>query len=295
MRRIFSALVALAAVASAACRIYDVGVYGNVNSTVPGDQFHGISQSWVCTSDSLLWAEFFVGAANSGGQYDFDIREPRGVIALYTGHAHAGDSVHYQYARAELTPNPSAAPLVKGKEYVLKVTHSNDDPINFYYNPWDPYGYGEMTVPDTGFHPPPGSYTPDLCARIEGMNRAVSRELAEKPVSQTDLSVDSVWVTQGADAQVTLRARVRNIGNKQFVAPRSAKGSCLRFCIDGERVNAVAEPATLKVGGVTTVQSVPVSPNRSIVHLVSAEANANKEVIEPNFDNNARYCPLSAQ
>jgi hypothetical protein len=31
------------------------------------------------------------------------------------------------------------------------------------------------------------------------------------------------------------------------------------------------------------------------MHLVSAEANPNKEVMEPNFDNNARYCPLSAR
>jgi hypothetical protein len=132
-----------------------------------------------------------------------------------------------------------------------------------------------------------------LCCRIEGINRPVSRELAEKPVSQPDLSVDSVWVSQGAAAQVTLHARVRNIGTRQFASAKN--GCCVQFAIDGNPVSAVTEPARLNIGGVALVQSVPVSPDRSIMHLVSAEANPNKEIMESNFDNNARYCPLSAQ
>ena len=72
MKRILYALLALVAVASAACRQYDVDVYQNFNDTVYGPV--GVTQSFTCTSDSLLWAEFFVGAANSGGQYHFEIR-----------------------------------------------------------------------------------------------------------------------------------------------------------------------------------------------------------------------------
>ena len=290
MKRILLALFALAAIASAACRQYDVDVYRNFNGRVRARD--GVTESFTCTADSLLWAELFVGAANTPGwSYYFEVQTYPDGDPLYTGSASAGDAIHYEYVRAPLEKYGST-PLIKGEEYVLKVTIPNagqNDSINWYADSTNPYPYGRMFA---------DQYAPlrwDLCARVEGVNRAVSRELAEKPVSQPDLSVDSVWVAQGTNTQVTLRARVRNIGNKQFVAPRSAKGSCLRFCIDGERVNAVAEPTTLKVGGVATVQSVPVSPDRSIVHLVSAEANANKEVIEPNFDNNARYCPLSAR
>jgi hypothetical protein len=289
MKRSLFALVALAAVASAACRQYDVDVYRNVNGKVRGAD--GVSQSFTCTADSLLWADFFVGAANSGGSYEFEVRRPGSATALYTGSAHAGDSIHYQYARAEFTRNQSAPELIKGKEYVLKVTLSSPsqyDSLNFYYDETNPYQYGELSLAGSS------QAAWDLACRIEGVNRPVSRELVEKPTSQPDLAVDSVWVALGAGAQVTLHARVRNIGNKQFVAPTTAKGSCLRFYIDGDPVNAVAEPAKLKVGGAATVQSVPASPDRSIMHLVSAEANPNKEVMEPNFDNNARYCPLSA-
>jgi hypothetical protein len=176
---------------------------------------------------------------------------------------------------------------------VLKVTIPNsgqNDSINWYADTTNPYGYGMMSVP--------GNTQPllwDLCARIEGVNRAVDRELAEEPVSQPDLSVDSVWVMQGAGAMATLHTRVRNVGTKQFVGNSHKAGCCVQFAIDGDPVGAVTEPLTLKVGGITTVQSVSVSPDRSIMHLVSAKANPNKEVVEPNFDNNARYCPLSAR
>jgi hypothetical protein len=169
MKRILFALVALAAVSFAACRIYDVDVYQNVNTTVPGDPGHGVSQSFTCTADSLLWAEFFVGAANdTGTHYEFSILPVAGIVPLYMGEAQAGPSVQYEYVRAYLTPS-SSEPLIKGETYVLKVTHSNGDPINFYYNPSNIYPYGSLEQPEQ-----PNSA--DLCARIEGINRPVSRE-----------------------------------------------------------------------------------------------------------------------
>jgi hypothetical protein len=296
MRRIFFASVALAAVASAACRQYDVDVYRNVNGKVPQGVYSSVGQSFVCTADSLLWAEFFVGAANSGGKYSFEIRDLASNDLMYSRDT-AVTGQNYEYVRADLLRFGSE-PLIKGKEYVLKVTYLNpghNDSLNFYYDPTNPYKYGGIQFPGLGYHPPPQPWEPDsdLCCRIEGVNRAVSRDLAEEPVRQPDLSVDSVWVSQGAAAQVTLHARVRNIGTWQFASAK--KGCCVQFAIGGNPVSAVTEPARLNIGGVALVQSVPVSPDRSIMHLVSAEANPNKEVMELNFDNNARYCSLSAQ
>ena len=125
--------------------------------------------------------------------------------------------------RAQPCPRTGAPKLIKGETYVLKVTHSNpghNEELNWYADTTNPYQYGRMFV---------GGDAPlrwDLCARIEGVNRPVSRELAEKPVSQPDLSVDSVWVAQGAGATVTLHARVRNIGNRQFVAATRKGAAC---------------------------------------------------------------------
>ncbi len=289
MKRIMFALFALAAVASAACRQYDVDVYRNYNRWARGAD--GVGQSFICTADSLLWADVFIGAANSAGSYALWILPVGSQTPIYTGAESSGPSVHYQYVRASLTRNLAMPELIKGETYVLKVTLSSQNPndsLNWYADTTNPYPYGMLSLP--------GNTQPlywDLCARIEGVNRAVSGEFAEKPVSQPDLSVDSVWVTQGNDAQVTLHARVRNIGTREFASAK--KGSYLWFGIDGDPVNAVTEPAKLKVGEVAPVMSAPVSPDRSIMHLVSAIANHSKEVTEPNFDNNARYCPLSAQ
>jgi hypothetical protein len=186
MRRIFFALIALAAVASAACRQYDVDVYRNVNGKVPRGQPFGVSQSFVCTADSLLWAEFFVGAANTPGPlnyYGLEITDPTTNDVMYSG-TKGVTGQHYEYVRFDTLD--FFRPLVKGKEYVLKVTLDDpnhpEDSLNFYYDPTNPYKYGSIQFPDLGYHPPPQPWMPDsdLCCRIEGVNRAVRRELAGK-------------------------------------------------------------------------------------------------------------------
>jgi hypothetical protein len=114
------------------------------------------------------------------------------------------------------------------------------------------------------------------------------------PVMRPDLTVDGLWTEESPDNTVTLHARVKNMGNKQFVSS-DKKGSLLRFAIDGVPVNSVAEPKKLAPGGIALVDSAPVSTNRGVEHLMSAEANPDKEVMELNFDNNADYCPLPAR
>ncbi len=172
MRRIFFASVALAAVASAACRQYDVDVYRNVNGRVRATD--GVTESFVCTADSLLWAECFIGAANSGGQYEFSILKPGNSVPLYTGAADCHPESSYRYVGAQLS-RFSSAPLIKGEEYVLKVTIPNSGPndsINWYADNTNPYPYGEMSLPLGR------QAACDLSARIEGINRPVSRELS---------------------------------------------------------------------------------------------------------------------
>jgi len=160
MKRAFIALVTLVATASAACRQYDVDVYKDFNGSVwAGD---GVSQSFICTADSWLWAGFFVGAANSGGQYELDIEDSPDGTVLYQGLADAGPS--YEYVAASLNKLTNDV-LVKGKTYYLKVTIPNprpEDSLNWYADTTNPYPYGRMLVQGDA----PLRW--DLCARIEG-------------------------------------------------------------------------------------------------------------------------------
>ena len=165
MKRILLALFALAAIASAACRQYDVDVYRNVNGKVPQGENYGVSQSFVCTSDSMLWADVFIGVANLGGKYHIEIQTPD-QQRLYYGDANAGDSVHHQHERAALTRDQTHPELIKGETYDLKVWLQSPYPnetLNYYYSDQDPYPHGMMSIP--------GNTQPlwwDLCARIEG-------------------------------------------------------------------------------------------------------------------------------
>lgn len=170
MKRILLALLALAAVASAACRIYDVDVARNVNGWTPEYPSGYVEQSFVCTADSLLWAEAFIGSANSGGQYDFVI-QTLDRQELYYGDANAGDSAQYQYIHATLLPRPGAPGLIKGETYVLKVTcTAPNESLNYFYDEANPYQYGELSLSGNA----QGEW--DLCARIEGINRPVGRD-----------------------------------------------------------------------------------------------------------------------
>jgi len=177
MKRILYALVALAAVASAACRQYDVDVYKNFNRWVLASE--GVTESFTNTADSLLWAEFFVGAANSGGQYQFDITDGPNGSVLYRKLVDCHAESSYRYVRAYLTPLTDQ-PLTKGKEYVLKVTHSDGDSINYYASNLDEYQYGEIEVPEKVV---PDVW--DLACRIEGINRPVSRESLSSDIDVT--------------------------------------------------------------------------------------------------------------
>lgn len=169
MRHSLTALLILTAAASAATRICDVEPYRNCNGWTSAEpNMNWVAQSFVCTADSLLWAEFFVGAANAAGQYYFAIRPNINGTILYDGHADAGDLVHYEYARANLT-NEAHVPLIKGGTYVLQITHTAGESINYYYDPNNPYKYGSMTV-GGGKAPPPGEIEMyDLACRIEGI------------------------------------------------------------------------------------------------------------------------------
>jgi hypothetical protein len=177
MRHCLIAVLILMAAASAATRVYDIEPYRNCNGKVAGDQYHGVSQSFVCTASELLFAEFFVGDSNLGGQYEFDVNEFETGRSAYHGTKGVAGQ-HYEYVRCDSLAQ--LLPLIKGKEYVLKITHSAGESLNYYYSPANPYKYGHLN-PQLGDQSHPEEYFPnDLCARIEGLSRSLTECKAER-------------------------------------------------------------------------------------------------------------------
>jgi hypothetical protein len=148
------------AIAVAATRVYDIEPFQNCNGKA-----REIGQIFVATCDSFLWAEIFIGAANIPGQYHFEISEYQEGTPIAAGNTNAGPGIYYDYVRANLS-RVSQEPILKGKTYLLKITHSSGDSINFYYNPnGNVYPYGEI------YGPPPQAANGDLAARVEGITR----------------------------------------------------------------------------------------------------------------------------
>jgi len=165
MKRVITIALVFAAIALAATRVYDIEPYKNVNAWSPYQGY--IGQTFIATCDSFVWADFFVGAPNdtaNGGHYNIEIQESPNGLWVVRGKAQAG--ISYDYTQAFFTERNPNAKVIKGKTYLLKVTHSGGESINFYYNPHNPYKYGQIMLPQGGAGP---VHPWDLAARIEGM------------------------------------------------------------------------------------------------------------------------------
>jgi hypothetical protein len=163
VRLLLPYLLLAATAALAGVRVMDVDAYKNVNGWTP--QWGYVTQSFVNTCDTIRWVEFFVGAANDTGanvNYKFDILDEATNDLIYSGLLKATRQ-HYQYARC--TSFTKWASLIKGKSYVLKITHTGGDSINFYYSDQNPYEHGMLISPV----PEPAPSFWDLCCRIEGV------------------------------------------------------------------------------------------------------------------------------
>lgn len=168
MLRYIILMIAVIGVLLGATRVYDIEPYKNCNGWSPqGPPTTAyIGQTFIATCDSFVWAELFIGAANDTGQYNFRIEEYQTSTLIAIGDTNAGPEIYYNYVRAYLEHLPNTK-VMKGKTYILKVTHSNGDSINFYYDTRDSYKYGLAIIPN---QQPPIPLFWDIAARIEGIN-----------------------------------------------------------------------------------------------------------------------------
>ena len=173
MKQAITITLIFAALAMAATRVYDVEPFRNSNAWTLSYPHNWVGQTFIATCDSFLWAEVFIGVPNDTGQYNFRIEEYPSGTPIAKGNTNAGPGIHYEFVRAYLEHFPNAK-VIKGKTYLLKVTHSGGESINFYYNPHNPYKYGQIMLPQGGA----GVVHPwDLAARIEGINKVELKQL----------------------------------------------------------------------------------------------------------------------
>jgi hypothetical protein len=200
MNRIIILTILLVIMANAGTRVYDIEPYKNVNAWSPQNGYIGETFTAIC--DSFVWVDIFIGApdtAHNNNYYRIEILPSGSSNPVAWGNAPAGDSIQYRYTRAMLTQTDK---IIKGKEYLLKVTQGNGDSINFYYSPEDPYKYGEIQVGGGVFHPPPQNLNLcDLAARIEGINKfdddwwGTHLYITPMPYVWTQFGLNSGWGT----------------------------------------------------------------------------------------------------
>jgi hypothetical protein len=166
MARYIILSIVIIGIVSGATRVYDIEPYRNCNGWSPqGPPTTAyIGQTFVAICDSFVWVDMFIGqkCIHPDGNYHVEIWEyPTGDRIAYGETAAIAD---YSYAHIPLTMQ-TGVKIIKGKQYILKITHSDGDSINFYYNPQDTYKFGVMEIagsPQTNC---------DLAARIEGINK----------------------------------------------------------------------------------------------------------------------------
>jgi len=145
MKHISTMLAVLVAIAASETKVYDVPPYQCCNGFTAGVPNAYVAQTFVANVDTLLWAEVFVGKKPSTpGQNGYRVEVLDCGQRLYNGYA--TDTLEYVYTRAELAKEPGQPSLVKGKTYTLKVSHTGDQPVNYFYDPTDPYAYGQISV-----------------------------------------------------------------------------------------------------------------------------------------------------
>jgi len=143
----------------------------------------GVGQTIVCNFDSAVEVHLFVGylGASPSTPFKADIYEQSSGdwIAYNEGEQALQD---HCWLRMPLTTRPGQK-FVRGKQYLVKFTRPGDS-IQFYYDPNNPYHYGQIEIGGGGFQPPPQpvEYC-DLCMRCYGVMEAENLGACKTPAT----------------------------------------------------------------------------------------------------------------
>ncbi len=116
--------------------------------------------------DSIYRIEFFHGVSSSEGQYVFELREKVSDQFVCRGRSDVPGRGWQWVKCSTFTGNLR---FTKGKEYLLKVSHSSGDSVNFVYRTDNPYPkYGQIEVGGGGWGQSESVENCDLVGRIVG-------------------------------------------------------------------------------------------------------------------------------
>jgi hypothetical protein len=166
MRWVVLTVAALVAAVTANVRVYDVAPYKCYEGWTALDGYVG--QQFVACADTLVYAEFFAGQKPTHSNDGYLVQVVDGGTVLYEGNA--TDLKEWAYVRADLGKSPGAPSLVRGKTYLLKVSHTGAQPVNYFFDPRNSYSYGAISAGGGEAQPPPQT-TDDLVCRLFGVNR----------------------------------------------------------------------------------------------------------------------------
>ncbi len=160
-RRIVFGVLGLIVIGLGATRVYDIELSENCNGNTDPPQHKWVGETFVAVCDSVQWCAAFIGRPLSSGDYVYGIYDSTGSTQYGVNADTGASGFRYEYAPAFFRP---AVKVLKGVKYMLRVSHSEDSVINYYYNSHDPYTYGHLIVN--------GQKSPglDLAARVEGVN-----------------------------------------------------------------------------------------------------------------------------
>jgi len=141
----------------------------------------GISQVITCNFDSLKEVHFFAGERGNGGSYTATVLPEEGGNPIATSEPVTQGQNHSWVIFSEWT---LTGDFVKGKRYEFRFTRSGSDSIQFYYDPNNPYHYGQIEIGGGGFQPPPQpvEYC-DLCLRCYGVMRPENLGACKTPAT----------------------------------------------------------------------------------------------------------------
>jgi hypothetical protein len=170
--RLVALAVAIAvSLGMAATRAYFVEPKTPTSGWTEADPNAFVGQSFVANVDSIYYLEWFVGEPSSPGNYVFDVLDKATSQVV----AHGQDTVPgrgWQWLRCDNFTYGSLC-FTKGREYVVKVSHSAGDSVNYVIRTDNPYQYGQISVGGGEGHPPPQS-SYDLVCRVMGRLNAVA-------------------------------------------------------------------------------------------------------------------------